>query len=53
MKSGLIISKQHPLGVSMVEHCRELRRYSEALGINCFIFRIQWHDAEVAGVTGG
>jgi alkanesulfonate monooxygenase SsuD/methylene tetrahydromethanopterin reductase-like flavin-dependent oxidoreductase (luciferase family) len=29
---------------------RELRRYTEALGVNCFIFRIQWPGMEQAKV---
>jgi alkanesulfonate monooxygenase SsuD/methylene tetrahydromethanopterin reductase-like flavin-dependent oxidoreductase (luciferase family) len=29
---------------------RELRRYAEALGVNCFIFRIQWPGMEQAKV---
>ena len=29
---------------------RELRRYAEALGVNCFIFRIQWPGMEQARV---
>jgi alkanesulfonate monooxygenase SsuD/methylene tetrahydromethanopterin reductase-like flavin-dependent oxidoreductase (luciferase family) len=33
------------------EDCaRELRRYAEALGVNCFIFRIQWPGMEQAKV---
>jgi alkanesulfonate monooxygenase SsuD/methylene tetrahydromethanopterin reductase-like flavin-dependent oxidoreductase (luciferase family) len=29
---------------------RELRRYTEALGVNCFIFRIQWPGMEQSNV---
>lgn len=33
------------------EDCRrELRRYADALGVNCFIFRIQWPGMEQAKV---